>query len=305
MNTLTKKILAIPAALLVCGFIAPASPQAGTDNKLAMAKANFPWEGEELFYKVKVNGSEAAHAVIRLGKVRSSKGKPYIALSGKAKSIGLFHTIYPMDDRANTFIDPFTYQPLRSEKVFKEAGKGRTYEVDYSPLTYSANVHKTIHKDAKNPEDRKRRYTKALPNTTHDALTWFLELRDEDAFTTGQTLSYYIYDGWKLSRVDLEAMGEERVLTSMGWFTTMRFDIQREIVGTKRNLVDKKPAEPTLSVIQQGKPTGSLWISTDKRRLPVKLQMTSKYGTGVVELARYVAPKKKRARPQKKKTPAK
>mgnify|MGYP000070663412 CR=1 FL=1 len=294
-KTMTRVVLVLGLALGVTG-LAPVTPEATPAKKLAQAQANFDWEGEELYYKINVNGSEAAHAAVRVGDVRLAKERPYVALSAKAKSVGLFHTIYPMDDRANTFIDPLSFQPIRSEKVFREAGRGRTYKVDYLPHKFTSNILKIYHKDEKNPEDRERKYSRALPNTTHDAFTWFLEIRTIDKFTPGDKLSYYIFDGWKLSRVDLEVIGEERVLTPMGWYNAIRFDFEREILSTKRKLVDRKPVSPDLTVVKPGKPTGSLWLSADSRRLPLKIEMGSTYGKGEVMLAKYVPPKKKKSK---------
>jgi len=295
-----KRLTPVLLAIVIAGAAfsaAPKAPEATPAKKLAQAQANFQWEGEELYYKINVNGSEAAHAAVRVGDVRLAKGRPYVALSAKAKSVGLFHTIYPMDDRGNTFIDPLSFQPIRSEKVFREAGRGRTYKVDYLPHKFSSDIIKIYHKDEKNPKDRERKYSRALPNTTHDAFTWFLEIRTIEKFTPGDKLSYYIFDGWKLSRVDLTVIGEERVLTPMGWYNATRFDFEREILGTKRKLVDRKPVSPELRVVKPAKPTGSLWLSADSKRLPVKIEMGSTYGTGEVLLAKYVPPKKKSKRP--------
>lgn len=294
-NTLPGRALLAGAAALALTALTPASPEAKPEDRGAMASAHFPWQGEELYFKVTVNGSEAAHAVVRVGKVRTLKNQPYVALSAKAKSVGLFHTIYPMDDRANTFIDPFNFQPLRSEKVFREAGKGRTYKVDYVHNLYKAKIHKTYHADDKNPEDRQRQFTRAIPSNTHTALSWFLDLRKKKGFKKGDEISYHIYDGWKLSRIDLTVVGEERVITPMGSFTATRFDFDREILRSRFNKKkvkgSKKPAEPILSVRKPAQPTGSLWLTTDPRHLPIKIQMKSTYGVGEVFLARYIGPK--------------
>ncbi len=277
------------AAVLSFCVLAQSSPtEAEAPNKLAQAHANFPWQGEELFFKVQVNGSDAAHAVIRVGEVRRIKDQPYVPLSAKAKSVGFFHTIYPMDDRANTYINPLSLMPLRSEKVFKEAGKGRTYEVDYQPAAYRAKVHKVYHKDAKHDHERERDFTRDLPPETHDAFTWFFDLRQRDDLKKDKELIYYVYDGWKISKLYLKVVGEDRVLTPMGWHTATKIDFQREIITTRRRTDDKdRPIAPKQRVLDPAKPTGSLWLTADERRIPVKIAMTSTHGLGEVILAKY------------------
>mgnify|MGYP000633867029 CR=1 FL=1 len=295
-TSLQAKLLAALAAPLL--LLTPQQSQAEkpeyTDT-LEKARHAFNWQGEELYYKIKVNDADAAHAVIRVGEVRLLKDQPYVALSAKAKSVGLFDSIYPMDDRANTFFDPHNFTPLRSEKFFKEAGKARTYKVDYDHNTFKAKVHKIWHKSEKNPKEKERKYTRAIPGLTHDALSWFFDLRSKKDFTPDEVYSYYIDDGWKLSRVDLTVIGEERVLTPMGWFNSTRFDFSREDLKATHKIKDGKHTEPTLKVRKPGKPFGSVWLSNDARRIPVKIQVVSTLGTGEVFLAKYIKPSKKTA----------
>lgn len=259
---------------------------------LEKAQDSFKWENEELYYKIKINDTEAAHAVIRIGEVRLAKGQPYVPLSAKAKSVGLFDSIYPMDDRANTFLSPMTFRPLRAEKFFKEAGKARTYEVDYDHDNFSAKVHKIWHKTEKTPKEKERTYTRAIPGLTFDAFSWFFDLRAKEDFKPDEVHSYYIDDGWKLNRVDLTVVGEERVLTPMGWFTSTRFDFTREELKATHKKSDGKNIEPSVETRKEAKPFGSVWLSNDSRRIPVKVQVVSTLGTGEVFLAKYIKPSK-------------
>jgi hypothetical protein len=255
---------------------------------------SFPWENEELYYKVKVNGSEAAHAVLRLGQLRMLKGNtPYVALAATVKSVGLFHSVYPMNDRANTFIHAGTLQPLRSEKIIQEAGKERSYKVDYKPEQYAAHVEQTRDK-------KERTYITPVPGAIHDAFTWFLHLRRREDLAVGLKADYFIYDGWKLSRVGLHVVGEESVLTPLGWVKAWKIALEREILRSAFDLGDGKDKEknkmvvrpPILKITTPAKPTGTLWLSQDARRLPAKLFMDAGYGSGEVMLARHVASNK-------------
>ncbi len=293
-------LASLGAAWLVCTPMVLQAEKAEHTEALEDASKAFKWENEELYYKIKVNDTEAAHAVIRVGEVRMVKERPYVALSAKAKSVGLFETIYPMDDRANIFLDPYTFKPMRGEKYFKEAGKARTYEVDYSHDTYSAKVHKIWHKSEKNPKEKERTYTRSIPQDTFDALTWFFDLRHKEEFVVDEVHSYHIDDGWKLSRVDLTVVGEERVLTPMGWFNSTRFDFTREELRAKKTKKDGEVIDPEIEVKKKAKPFGSVWLSNDSKRIPVKVQVVSTLGTGEVFLAKYVKPSKKKKKKSKK-----
>jgi hypothetical protein len=177
-------------------------------------------------------------------------------------------------------------QPLRSEKLIQEAGKERVYNVDYKVSEYAAHVEQIRDK-------KPRSYITPVPDSIHDAFTWFLHLRRRDDLAIGLKLDYFIYDGWKLSRVALHVVAEESVLTPLGWVKSWKLDLEREILRSAFDMTDAKSKgraarPPILKVITPAKPTGALWISQDARRLPVKIKMESTIGTGVVELARHI-----------------
>lgn len=287
------------------------SADAQANPTQASAAQGFAWESEEAFYKIKINGSEAIHAVMRTGELSQLKGQPYVAIAASAQSVGLFNTILEVDDRANTFIDPTTLRPLRAEKRFKERlfggeVKERTYRVDFKPQDYLAKVHK---KSNQHPD---RDYTRAMPNPAHDGLSWFFELRDKPDFEVGQKLSYYIYDGWKLSRLDLKVAKEEDIYTPLGWSKTWKFDITREVLNSSSVRKEGKYQEPKLSVMTPAVELGSMWLSQDERRLPVKIALTWKISqssslTGQVDvvLVKYKQHKAPRAALRPVKQPAK
>lgn len=243
----------------------------------------FPWVGEELFYSVRINGAEAMRAGIRSGEVRTrERGGSYVAISGMAQSRGFFNAIYPLDDRANTYLNPINFFPLRSEKVFDEAGKRRTYFVDYRQQRFEARVERER-------DDRLTRFTTPIPGSTHDMLTWIYALRGERNLAVGDQFSFYIYDGWLVSRLDLEVVGAEDLLTPMGWFKTWRVSFSREIMNVSGGGEDSNGQRrpPNVSLRESGRHTGNLWFSRDENLLPVRATISTMLGSGEAVLIRY------------------
>jgi hypothetical protein len=240
----------------------------------------FRWAGEQLYYSVRLNGVEAVRAGVRTGDVRYREGTPYVPVSGTAQSTGIFHNIYPVNDSAHTFVSPITLRPLRSEKFFDEAGTKRSYHVDYVHSTYRAKVLKKRH------GKRRRKYTKAIPGTTNDMFTWFYELRIKQGLKVGEQMSYFVYDGWKLYRLDARVTKREDVYTPIGWFKAYRIDFSRETLRTRRN----KGQSPILTVSKPAKPSGSLWVSRDENMIPVKVQVSTQWGVGEAVLIKYKLP---------------
>jgi hypothetical protein len=240
----------------------------------------FRWAGEELYYSVRMNGVEAVRAGVRTGDVRYREGTPYVAVSGTAQSVGIFNNIYPVNDSANTFVSPVTLRPLRSEKFFDEAGTKRSYHVDYIHSTYQAKVLKKRH------GKKRRKYTKAIPGTTNDMFTWFYELRVKQELRVGEKMSYFVYDGWKLYRLDAQVKKREDIYTPVGWFKTYRIDFTRETLRTRKN----KGQSPILTVSKPAKPSGSLWVSRDENLIPIKVQVQTQWGLGEAILIKYKLP---------------
>lgn len=243
----------------------------------------FKWPGEEFYYSVRINGAEAMRAGVRVGQVRAQNNRVYVPISGTAQSTGFFHSIYPLDDRADTFFDPRTFLPLRSEKTFHEKGQTRSYFVDYYQSSYLARVEKMR-------QNRTLQTRAAIPGTTHDMLTWLYELRTAQPFEIGQKFSFFVYDGWLLSRIDFTVRAKEDVYTPMGWFKGWKLDFRREVLtATAGRPVppSKEPVEPSLSVRQSGKHSGSFWVSRDENRLPIKLKINTILGAGEAVLIKY------------------
>ncbi len=239
----------------------------------------FPWAQEELFYSVRMAGSEAMRAGIRVGDLQNSGGRNYIPINGVARSRGFFHAIYPVDDAANTFFDPVSGRPLHSEKVFDENDRFRRYTVDYRHQDYLAQVERERN-------NRLARFQSRIPSDTHDMITWLYQLRRTENLSMGDEFSFYIYDGWLLSRLDLKVVGREDLLTPMGWFKTWRLDYTREIMETD-DTDEEDSGPPSTFIDERARHTGSLWLSRDANLLPDRVTIDTILGAGEAVLIRY------------------
>jgi hypothetical protein len=243
--------------------------------------ASFRWPNEEFYFSVRFNGIEAMRAILRSGSIQYAGDRAYIPLSAYAKSVGFFQNIYPLHDRANTFIDPADYLPLRSEKHFEERGKTRIYKVDFLHDAFRAKVFKSR-------KTRSSRYNHAIPGQTHDMLSWLYDLRAREELKVGDEFAYYVYDGWKFSRVDMKVEAKEDVYTPMGWFKAWKISFIRQVMTAKRQRNDKKqPLPPELVMKTPNDHTGHVWLSRDENRLPIKVAIDSQFGTGVAVLIKY------------------
>lgn len=283
-----------PRAVLVLAFVALAvssSPSHAEElattpvphaEQASPAPVAFRWAAEELYYSVRLNGVEAVRAGVRTGDVRYKDGHPYVAVAGTAQSTGIFHTIYPVNDRAHTYVNPVTLRPIRSEKFFDENGSVRSYHVDFVHSTYQAKVRR------ERENQRTRKYNKPIPGTTNDMITWFYELRNRDQLTVGERFSYYIYDGWRLYKLEAHVVKKEDIYTPIGWFKTYKLDFTRSSLRTRH----QKGESPIITVAQPAEPSGSLWISRDENLIPVKVAVSTEWGVGEAVLIKYKLPRR-------------
>jgi hypothetical protein len=270
------------------------APQASLKLEAGMAQTSAPtmpreadgvfqWPEETFVYSCRINGAEAMRAALRTGDVSYNDGTPYVPVGLNARSQGFFHNLYPVDDRADTFMDPQTFRPHRSEKYFHENGKRRSYVVDFSHSRYRAGVQKrkpkTVHT-----------FTEPIPATTHDMLSWLYELRSQE-ITQGASFDYYIYDGWKITHLELRVVGAERLYTPAGWFKAWKLAYDRHIVETSFR-TQKEAAQDGEEGVKVSRKTtsehsGHLWLSRDANHLPLRLTIGTSYGLGEVVLLKY------------------
>ncbi len=265
-STLRTVVLALVVSAL---FATPAFAQ---DEQTP----TFKFAGEEFYYSIQLNGVEAIRVSVRAGDVKYRKGRPYVPISGIANSTGFFDAVYSVRDKANTFIHPKSYRPMRSQKFFNENGDEREYHVDFTHSTYKARVKKVKKK-------RERKFTMAVPGTTHDMISWFYDLRTREEFHVGKVMTFYVYDGWKLSRITGRIAKKEDVYTPMGWFKAWRIDFDRDVLRSRR----QRNKEPIMSVKTQSATQASLWVSRDENRLPIKVRVSTSMGTGEAVIIKY------------------
>lgn len=245
----------------------------------------FVWQGEELYYSVEVNGAEAARASLRAGKTKKVKGISYVPLSAKAISHGFFAKSYPVDDNADTFVNAETLRPIKADKVIREDGKHRVYKVRYDPASFTASVTRVMDKK------KTRNFQKPVPSGIHDGLSWLYELRTKP-LKNGDTYTFYVFDGWKLSRLHATVVGRDKAWTQLKTYDAVKIDIEREILTAKWNGTSKKRLEPRLETKKSKYYFATLHISDDAARVPVRVFVTSKLGDSDFKLIKYVAPAK-------------
>ncbi len=264
-------------ALLVVLLVAPRPSQAS--EQAPEKRVQFKWAGEKFFFSLRVNDAEAMRASIKTGERRRSNQGVYIPVALQVSSLGFFHEVYPVDDRADTFMNPTTFHPYRSEKYFREAGEKRAYLVDYLQDAFHARVEKR-------ETDKVHKFKKPIPETTHDMITWLYELRSRE-IALDKTFKFYVYDGWKISRVHMSVVGKEDLYTPAGWFKAWKFKFVRKIVDSKPQKKNGELVSPNMKLKESNEHDGHFWLSRDENHLPLRVTIGTSFGSGEAILMKY------------------
>lgn len=274
-------VLALALPLLALPPAAQAQPKEPV--KSAAPADPFRWQNEELYYSIEIGGAEAARASLRAGALKKAKGASYIPLSAKAITHGFFAKSYPVDDNADTFIDPKTLLPMKADKIIREDGLQRTYKVRYERGSFTGHIERLGGKKA-------AAYKRSIPADTHDAISWLYDLRTRP-LKNGDTYTYTIFDGWKLSRLHVKVVGRDKAWTALQTWDAVKIDVDREILTSRWNGTPAKRLPPTLVTQKARYYFGTLHLSDDAQRIPVRIFLSSSKGDSDIKLIKYVAPK--------------
>ena len=285
---------ALPTLLaLTLGLLAALAPGRAAGQQAQEEDLAYRFSGEELYFSVRLGDAEAARAGVSVGTVQEVGGRSVVPITAQARSVGFFDRVYELDDRSRTFVDPLSHRPLQSSKIFREKSRDRSYHVDYSHSIYQAQVEKRL-PATQGRGERRHRYRRAIPGTTHDMVSWVYELRRVPDPTLGQRYTFYVFDGWKLSRLEAVFAAREDVVTPMGWFKTWRVDISREVLNSRSRraigaLGRPTPTEPVLKARDTTRfnYSGSFWLSRDENLLPVKAAVDTPLGPAQAVLIKY------------------
>lgn len=260
----------------------PAPPELPSDT----AFSRFRWYGEELIYSVQILGREAARAGLAVGFPEDHPDWGWIIpLDGVATSVGLMSGFYAINDVARTWVEPGSGLPRYSTKDLDERGRQRAYAVTYEQPSYRADV-------VRIRNEGEQRYFRHAPSDLHDAMSWIYDLRSRD-LSVGQEYIYYIYDGWKMSRLTVRVGRHRPIFTGLGTLDAAWLQFVREVLtsGIATPWANDVAMTPPVYLVSEGPiALGQGWISLDDRRLPLGVEIDTPLGPIRVMVQEHVPP---------------
>lgn len=211
--------------------------------------------GEELRYQVKFGMLKAGSASMRVEEIFRLDGQAAYRLISLVQSGGPFGALHKVDDRVESWLDPYRLRSLGYSKRLREGDFKRDEEVRF-------------HYDLGIARDGKGREQPIGPSV-QDMLSALYTIRTLD-LQVGRPLTMEAYSGGKRYDLEVRVLREERADTPAGKF-------------------DCLVVEPLLQSggIFEQKGRLTLWLAKDLDFAPVVMKSKIKVGTITMELNGY------------------
>jgi len=243
--------LALPAA----GAAQAARPRPGPAVKPRAERAVPFAVGETLTYDVAWSSFlVAGSATVTVRERRQAGGSTSWVIVAEGQPIPLVARLYPVYYKVDTLLDAVTLLPRRSSFYGKEGGDQTTRVTTYEQAARRATYEVF---DARPTRERL-----TLRGNTYDPLAAIYVARTA-TLRAGHVITMAVADGGDLYDLQLSVEGVERVRTGLGSVEAWKL-VPRFLDARGRDKFSAGMA---------------LWISTDARRLPLKLQATLAVGT--------------------------
>lgn len=207
--------------------------------------------GEELFYNVSFGPLGAGNAVIGVREIIIREGRPCYRITSDIKSNAFFSKFFRVQDHVETIVDSAGIFPWFYEKHIRE-GK---YKADRSAVFDPYNGRAFEGKD-----------TLLIPPFTQDVLSIIYFLRTQP-IKPGQILPLDNYADKKYFPLAIKVHKKEKIKVSAGKFECFYL-------------------EPVLRPEAKHEPKGKLllWLTTDERRIPIRIRTKIAVGSLDMEL---------------------
>lgn len=221
-------------------------------------------QAEKYEYEVHWGYSDVARVTLQRGCPRDG----YRPAKLSAKSLGVIEQLHAFEIKLDSFVD-LDGRTLEGRTFIEEEGVPRRYRSRFAATG--------VVKIAKHYKNKDSTLALELRPGTFDLLSWSFELRAAK-LSRGNVYQYYVWDGWKLTRVSAVVGKLETVWTPQGMFEARRIDLTR----VRLHHSGAKKYEPRANLEN----IGTMWLATDDVRTPVAMDFGAPVGLAKLRLLR-------------------
>ena len=185
---------------------------------------------------------------------------PYqLKFTGVVSSKGFFTKLFNLrfKEEIESIVDPVSFTVTKTKKVDEQGKRLRTSET-----TYRDGKVLWIEKDPNSPSRPPRSAEATFVGQVQDVLSAIYYLRTQ-RLELGKTFELTVSDSGNVYQVPVRVVEKKRMKTVLGRHEALRVD--PEIFGTKGMIEEKG--------------SFSIWLTNDKRHIPVSARIKTEYGT--------------------------
>ena len=236
----------------------PAAPSSQTQPSTTAAPFA---RGEALAYTAKLNELPAGDGEIRLRKIRQS-GQDVYRVTARGRTSELVDVLFNIRGEADGLFAASGFSPISFRFAFTERDRARELGVRYDPATNTL-----IGLTKKKERAQERREPAA---SVYDPFSAFYLLRSRD-LSPGSSQQIAVFTGKDRYQVTAHVVRQERILL----LGTERAAVRLHLEGFKATDGAHKNALPEET---------TLWVSSDPKHVPLKLESFLPFGQFVIEL---------------------
>jgi hypothetical protein len=212
--------------------------------------------GEHFTYRVSWMGLPAATGMLQVGPGPVTQGRQALRLLSSAKSSAWLTRFYPVDNHVESLVDAETLAPLHLRFRRREGKRKHDFEVTFDHA-------RGIVLSMKDGEPS----IIPIPPGTQDVLSCLYYVRSLPSLPLGSSLAMVVHHDRHNYRLDVQVEAVEKVRGSWGEVEAIRVLVVMPFQGIFLN-------EGNMRV----------WLTTDKRHVPVKMQARVMVGSVIAEL---------------------
>ncbi len=245
--------------------------------------------GEALTYRIRLLGIEIARAGISVGRPRGRQ----LQLRGRGETIPFVQLLVPLQEELVTRLDLDGMRPLRTTSRRREGDRRRKIDTVHrrwtaDPRKRAALVEQTVTRTGEAAATTHRRRRPIAPPRTRrrrlagpvvDPLT-ALQIVRSAPLSPKHVMRLYVLDGTALFEIELRLAGKDRLHTALGPRDCLRVEgVGHRIHDDGRRIKGKRVRR------------GSIWLSANSGRVPVRLEGDTKFGFVNADITSYQAPR--------------
>ena len=215
-------------------------------------------DGEWLKFRMHYGFLNASYATLQV-KSDEINGIPVYHVVGHGETSGFASIFFKVDDTYESYFDKEDGKPYKFVRNINEGGYTKDVEINFDHKEQNAII---------NDKKNKKKKEIKLQDSVQDLISAFYYLRnnyDADSLQVGKSINMkMLYDDDGISTLKLKYLGKEVLKTKYGKVECHKF---RPYVQSGRIFKEQESL--------------SLWVSTDKNRIPIRISADLAVGATV------------------------